>query len=55
MRLDMAKQCVRQMQAKQIRQRRIGTIEIHAGSVRRQQSRLIDGIGGAVVLECLHD
>ena len=40
MRFDMAKQCVRQMQPQQIRQRRIGAVEIHPRRIRRQQSGL---------------
>jgi hypothetical protein len=55
MRFDMAKHRIRQMQPQQIRQRRVGPIEIHAGGVGRQQSGLIGNIGGAVVLEWLHD
>ncbi len=42
MRLDMAEQCIREMQAKQIRQCRIGPVEIHSRRIRREQSRLID-------------
>src|SRR5258708_31249430 len=41
MRLDMAKQRIRQMDAKQIRQRRIGAVEIHARGIRREQPGLI--------------
>ena len=41
MRLDMAKQRIGQMDAQQIGQRRIGAVEIHAGGVGRQQSRLV--------------
>ena len=41
MRLDVAEQRIRQMNAQQIRQRRIGAVEIHARRIRRQQSRLI--------------
>ena len=41
MRLDMAKQQIGQMDAKQVRQGRIGTIKIHAGGIRREQSRPI--------------
>ena len=41
MRLDMAKQRIGQMQAQQIRQRRIGAVEIHPRGVRREQSRLV--------------
>src|SRR5260370_42318902 len=42
MRLDMAKQRVRKMDTQQIRQRRIGTVEIHPRGIRREQSRLVD-------------
>jgi hypothetical protein len=41
MRLDMAKQRVGEMDAEQIGQRRIGAVEIHAGSIRREQSWLL--------------
>ena len=41
MRLDMAKQRIRQMDAQQIGQRRIGPVEIHAGGIGREQSRLV--------------
>ena len=41
MRLDMAKQRIGQMDAQQIRQRRIGTVEIHARGIGREQSRLV--------------
>ena len=41
MRLDMAKQRIRQVNAQQIRQRRIGAVEVHAGGIRREQSRPI--------------
>jgi hypothetical protein len=37
-RLDVAKQLVRHMDAKQVRERRIGAIEIHAGRIRRQKT-----------------
>ena len=40
MRLDMAKQRIGQVNAEQIRQRRIGPVEIHTGCIRRKQSRL---------------
>ena len=53
MRLDMAKQRFRQMQAQQIRQRRIGPVEIHPRRVRREQPRLA-GSGYAILLEWLH-
>ena len=38
MRLDMAKQRIGQMNPQQIRQRRIGAIEIHPGRIRREQT-----------------
>ena len=41
MRLDMPEQRVGQMQLEQIRQRRIGPVEIHPRGVRCQQSRLV--------------
>ena len=41
MRLDMAEQRVRQMDAQQIRQRRIGAVKIHPRCIRREQSRLL--------------
>ena len=41
MRLDMAKQRIGQMDAQQIRQRRIGAVEIHSRRIRREQSRLV--------------
>ena len=44
MRLDVAKQRVGQMQPQQIRQRRIGAVEIHARGVGREQARLVRGI-----------
>jgi hypothetical protein len=43
MRLDMAEQGVRQMDAQQIGQRRVGAVEIHAGGIRREQSGLTGG------------
>jgi hypothetical protein len=39
MRLDMTEQRIRQMDAKQIGQRRIGAVKIHAGGIGREQSR----------------
>jgi hypothetical protein len=39
MRLDMAEQRIGQMNTQQIRQRRIGAVEIHAGRIRCKQSR----------------
>src|SRR5664279_6657753 len=36
MRLDMAEQPIRQMDAQEIGQRRVGAVEIHAGSIRRE-------------------
>ena len=50
MRLDMAKQRFGQMQAQQIRQRRIGPVEIHPRGIRREQSRLV---GSGVLRSCL--
>jgi hypothetical protein len=41
MRLDMAKQRIGQMNPQQIRQRRIGAVEIHSGRIRREQPRPI--------------
>ena len=41
MRLDMAKQRLGQMQPQQIRQRRIGPVEIHPRGIGREQSRLV--------------
>jgi hypothetical protein len=41
MRLDMTKQRIREMNPQQIGQRRIGPVEIHAGSIGREQSRLV--------------
>jgi hypothetical protein len=54
MRLDMAKQGIGEMNAKQIRQRRISTIEIHARCVGGKQSFLSGEIRNAVVLELPH-
>ncbi len=54
MRLDVAERRVRQMQAQQIGQRRIGPVKIHAGGVGREQSRRIGNGGPAIVLEWLH-
>ena len=54
MRLDMAKQRVRQMQPQQIRQRRIGPVEIHARGVGREQARPVGRSRHAIVLEWLH-
>ena len=45
MRLDMAEQRVRQMNPQKIRQRRIGAVEIHPRSIRREQSRPVGGAG----------
>ena len=53
MRLDMAKQRLRQMQTQQIRQRRIGPVEIHSRGVGCEQTRLT-GSGNAILLEWLH-
>ena len=41
MRLDVAEQRVGQMDAQQIRQRRIGAVEIHPRGVGREQARFI--------------
>ena len=49
MRLDMAEQRVGQMDAQQIRQRRIGAVEIHPRRIRREQSRPIGRLGHFVV------
>ena len=49
MRLDMAEQRIGQMDAQQIRQRRIGAVEIHAGRIRREQARLVGGCRHVVV------
>jgi hypothetical protein len=54
MRLDMAEQPIRKMDTKQIGQRRIGPIEIHAGRIRRQQSRLVRRSGYIVFFWLLH-
>jgi hypothetical protein len=54
MRLDVAKQGIRQMDAQQIGQRRIGTIEVHAGGVGSQQSRAVIAIGNAITFARLH-
>jgi hypothetical protein len=43
MRLDMAEQSIRQMNAQDIGQRRIGAVEIHPGGIRREQSGLAGG------------
>jgi hypothetical protein len=40
MRLDVTEQCLRQMDAQQIRQRLIGAVEIHAAGIGRQQAGL---------------
>jgi hypothetical protein len=42
------------MDAKQIRQRRIGTVEIHAGGVRRQEIRPGVRIRNAILRMLLH-
>jgi hypothetical protein len=49
MRLDMAEQRIGQVDAEQIRQRRIGAVEIHACCIRREQSRPIGGSCHVVV------
>jgi hypothetical protein len=43
MRLDMAVQRIGQMDAKQVRQRRVGAVEIHAGRIRRKQAGPVGG------------
>ena len=53
MRLDMVKQRLGQMQPQEIRQRRIGPVEIHPRGVRCQQTRLV-GRGRAILFEWLH-
>ena len=45
MRLDMAKQRVRQMNPQEIGQRRIGAVEIHPRGIRREQSRPVGRAG----------
>jgi hypothetical protein len=50
MRLDMAEQRIGQMDAEQVRQRRIGAVEIHPRCIRREQSRLISWNCHIVVL-----
>ena len=52
MRLDMAVQRFRQMDAQQVAQRRIGAIEIHAGRIGRNQ---IGGERGADLALGVHD
>jgi hypothetical protein len=52
--LDMAEQRIGQMDAKQIRQRRVGAVEIHARGVGGQQSRPVGGIANAIMLARLH-
>jgi hypothetical protein len=54
MRFDMAKQRIGQMDAEQVRQRRIGAVEIHSGRIRREQSRLIGRRCYTILLEWLH-
>jgi hypothetical protein len=51
MRLDMSEQRVGQMNAKQIRQCRIGAVEVHSGCIRREQSGLIKEICHAIVVD----
>ncbi len=53
-RLDMAEQGIRKMDAKQIGQRRIGTVKIHAGGVGGKQSRPVGGVGRSIMLARLH-
>jgi hypothetical protein len=54
MRLDMAEQGVGKMDAKQIGQRRIGAIKIHAGGIGGKQTRPVGGIGLSIMLARLH-
>ncbi|OIQ64961.1 hypothetical protein GALL_534860 [mine drainage metagenome] len=54
MRLDMAEQRVGKMDAKQIRQRRIGAIKIQARGVGGKQARPVGGICSAIMHEWLH-
>jgi hypothetical protein len=54
MRLDVAKQRFGEMQAQQIRQRRIGPVEIHPRGVRGEQSRLVRMSCPAILLAWLH-
>jgi hypothetical protein len=54
MRLDMAKQRLRQMDAQQVGQRRVSTIKIHARRIRRQQAWLRIRIGNAILRTRLH-
>ena len=44
----------RQMQTQQIRQRRIGPVEIHARRIRREQSRLVGRSDCTVLHAWLH-
>jgi hypothetical protein len=53
MRLDMPKQRVRQIEAQKISQCRIGTIEIHAGCVGREQAAL-DRLSPIILEELVH-
>ncbi len=48
--LDMAEQRIGQMDAQQIRQRRIGTVEIHSGCIGRKQPRRVAGDRPLVLL-----
>jgi hypothetical protein len=43
MRLDMAEQPIRQVDAQQIGQRRIGAVEIHAGGIGCEQTGSVGG------------
>jgi hypothetical protein len=54
MRLDMAEQGLGKMDAKQIRQRRIGAVKIHARSVGGKQTGPVGGICNAIMLAGLH-
>src|SRR4051812_46139780 len=54
MRLDVAKQPLRQMQVQQIRQRWIGPVEIHSSRIRRQQSWFVGRAHAAISFKWLH-
>jgi hypothetical protein len=54
MRLDVTEQRVGKMQAKQILQRRVGAVEIHARRIRGQQSGSIGIRSHAAMLQRLH-
>jgi len=54
MRLDVAEQRIGKMNAKQIRKRGIGTVEIHTRGVGGKQSLPAGGICNAIMLPWLH-